>query len=82
MQIVLEQIQNYFVENSEPQYGRKVGLLSLLFGCHHSELGRPFTIHKNSYRACVRCGARRPFNTKTLETYGRFYFPVQNGGGN
>lgn len=56
-------------------FGRKVGLLTKLFGCSHEDMGRPFTHGKATYRSCLHCGARKPFNLDTFETQGYFYFP-------
>jgi len=53
----------------------KIGLLTKLFGCRHKDLSRPFTAGRTSYRACTECGARREFNTQSLETSGPFFFP-------
>lgn len=53
----------------------EIGFLAGLFGCRHKELSRPFTIGKESYRACPNCGARREFDPVSLKTYGHFYFP-------
>jgi len=32
-------------------------LLNFLFGCHHSNLSRVFTIRRRTYRVCYDCGA-------------------------
>ncbi|HSK73497.1 MAG TPA: hypothetical protein VK892_17495 [Pyrinomonadaceae bacterium] len=56
-------------------FGRKMGVMARLFGCWHYDLSRPFTRGKTAYRSCMQCGARRQFNTETLETHGSFYFP-------
>jgi len=32
-------------------------LLDLMFGCHHSNLSRVFTICGRTYRVCCDCGA-------------------------
>jgi DNA-directed RNA polymerase specialized sigma24 family protein len=56
-------------------FGQKVGLIAKLFGCWHENLSRPFGSGRSAYRACLNCGARKRFNTETLETYGTFYFP-------
>ena len=32
-------------------------LLNFLFGCHHSNLSRVFTIRRRTYRVCCDCGA-------------------------
>ena len=56
-------------------FGKKMGLVTKLFGCWHENLSRPFTQGKTSYRSCLECGARKQFNAETLETYGNFYAP-------
>ena len=56
-------------------FGRKVSLITKLFGCWHGDMGRPFTNGKMAYRTCLKCGARRQFDPQTMETYGNFYFP-------
>ncbi len=56
-------------------FGEKVGVISKLFGCGHSNISRPFTQEKIGYRSCLQCGARKQFDTETLETFGSFYYP-------
>lgn len=56
-------------------FGAKIGLTASLFGCWHERVSRPFTEGKSAYRACLNCGARKPFDTETLETKDRFYYP-------
>ncbi|HYP49893.1 MAG TPA: hypothetical protein VEQ34_03055 [Pyrinomonadaceae bacterium] len=53
---------------------KSVGILASLFGCRHSQLSRPFSSLNDTYRVCIKCGARRRFNPNTLQTFGRFYF--------
>jgi len=56
-------------------FGEKVGIFVRLFGCGHRNLSRPFSHKTVAYRACLQCGARKQFNTQTLETVGGFYNP-------
>ena len=56
-------------------FGAKVGIFAKLFGCDHSNVSRPFTTGKTSYRTCLGCGARKQFNSETLQTFGSFYYP-------
>jgi uncharacterized membrane protein len=35
-----------------------VTALDFLFGCHHHNLSRVFTIHGRTYRVCCECGAK------------------------
>ena len=56
-------------------FGKKVGVLASLFGCWHEQITRPFMEGNSAYRACLHCGARKPFNPETLETDRRFYYP-------
>ena len=37
---------------------RLVATLDFLFGCHHSQLSRVFTIDGRTYRVCCDCGAK------------------------
>jgi hypothetical protein len=56
-------------------FGEKVGLLGKFFGCWHEEISRPFSQGQIAYRSCLKCGARKQFDSKTLKTHGAFYFP-------
>ena len=40
--------------------------LDFLFGCHHSNLSRVFTIEGHSYRVCCGCGARFKYSLDTM----------------
>lgn len=62
-------------ETKAQSFGRKLGLISRLVGCSHRELSRPFIDGNTSYKCCLKCGARRQFNTETFETFGSFYYP-------
>lgn len=77
MQAVLEQIKitESLVNQTGETFGIKIGLLAQLFGCWHKQISRPFTIGNDSYRACLHCGARKPFDTETLKTFGSFHYP-------
>lgn len=61
----------------ERVFGPKLDLVTRLFGCRHQNVGRPFNSGKTAYRSCLGCGARKRFNTETLETHGTFYFPPE-----
>ena len=56
-------------------FGKKIGLITTLFGCWHNNISRPFVNGKIAYRSCLQCGARKQFNPETLKTDGKFYFP-------
>ena len=60
-------------------FGKKLGLLTRVFGCQHRNVSRPFSEGRTGYRACINCGARRQFNPRTLETHGAFYAPPPAG---
>lgn len=45
-----------------------------LFGCWHKNMGRPITSGGETYRACLDCGARRPFDTNAWNMYGPYYY--------
>lgn len=59
----------------ERAFGKKLGLLTKLVGCQHPRISRPFGTGEASYRSCLSCGARKPFNPRTLETSNTFYCP-------
>ena len=48
-------------------------LLEALFGCWHRRMSWPVTRDGQTYRACLKCGVRRSFDTKTWKTFGSFY---------
>ena len=41
-------------------------LLNFLFGCHHSNLSRVFTIRRRTYRVCCDCGAEFDYSIKEM----------------
>lgn len=77
MQRVLEQnrIAANLINRTDGAFGAKIGLFGKVFGCWHKHLSRPFTNVNGSYRACLDCGARKHFDTKTLKTFGSFHYP-------
>ena len=40
--------------------------LEFLFGCHHNNLSRVFTISRRSYRVCCDCGAQFRYSLDTM----------------
>lgn len=70
-----ENVLDTIVEFRREDLGRKVGIIASLFGCWHKDLGRPFNLKDQAYRACTDCGARRKFDTNTFITSGPFYYP-------
>jgi hypothetical protein len=58
----------------ERVFGAKIGLTASILGCWHIKLTRPFMDGKVSYQTCLHCGARKPFNSKTLKNYGGGYY--------
>lgn len=77
MQLILE--QNLLAETSvarqSTQHGNKIGFIASLFGCWHKRLTRPFTSDKNTYMACVECGARKMVDAKEFKVSRAFYYP-------
>ena len=51
------------------------GVLRRGFGCWHLQLSLPFTRDNETYRTCVRCGARRRFDLDQWAMVGAFYHP-------
>ena len=77
MEAILHQkyIAEALINKTEGAFGKKLGFLAKVFGCWHKELSRPFTNRNASYRACLKCGARKKFNPTTLKTSGTFFYP-------
>jgi len=46
----------------------RVRMLDFLFGCHHSNLSRAFTIDGRTYRVCCNCGAKFDYSLKYMCT--------------
>ena len=40
--------------------------LDFLFGCHHRNLSRVFTINGRTYRVCCGCGAKFDYSLETM----------------
>lgn len=55
---------------------RRPSLVASLFGCWHGSLSRPITVEGETYVACLRCGARRRFDSERMKPSGPYYFPV------
>ena len=72
MQAVLEQnnIAKQVINRSQEVFGAKIGIFAKLFGCWHKQLTRPFTYGKDSYRACLHCGARQKFDAEQMKNGG------------
>ena len=43
-----------------------ITLLDFLFGCHHSNLSRVFTIRRRTYRVCCDCGAEFVYSLQRM----------------
>ena len=75
MRSVTQQKSNSVPAGAGEVFGSKIGWMATVFGCWHRKLSRPFTRGKNSYRVCLQCGARKPFNPETMTTARGFYYP-------
>ena len=64
-----------FINQTNKEFGSRIGVFGKLFGCWHKNLTKPFTIENFSYRACLRCGARQPFDPQNLKITGSFHYP-------
>jgi len=56
-------------------FGEKVGLIATILGCWHSNVSRPFGGGSSTYRTCLDCGARQPFDLKNFKSRWRYYYP-------
>ena len=50
------------------------GWLTRLFGCRHRQMSPPFTGGEETYRSCMRCGARRLFDVERGRMMGAYYY--------
>jgi hypothetical protein len=77
MQAILDQnyIADAMIHNTATNFGEKVGVIASLFGCWHPKMGRPITVGRESYCACLECGARKPFDAEKLKVSNSFYYP-------
>lgn len=41
-------------------------ILNFLFGCHHSNLSRVYTIRMRTYRVCCDCGVEFDYSLDTM----------------
>jgi hypothetical protein len=41
-------------------------VMDYLFGCHHKNLSRVFTINKHSYKVCCDCGKAFDYSLETM----------------
>jgi hypothetical protein len=41
-------------------------VFDFLFGCHHSNLSRVFTIRRQTYRVCCDCGTAFKYSLETM----------------
>lgn len=46
--------------------GSVVAILHFVFGCHHQNLSRVFTIHGRTYRVCCDCGAEFKYSLRNM----------------
>ncbi len=77
MQLILEQdgIAPALTAHKDVPRGRKIGIFGAVFGCWHKRITRPFADSRNSYVACLECGARRDFDTENFRLTRSFYYP-------
>ncbi|KAA6456271.1 hypothetical protein DYQ86_26100 [Acidobacteria bacterium AB60] len=45
-------------------------IMNLLFGCRHRELSRAFTSEGETYKVCLKCGARLRYSWQTMSLVG------------
>jgi hypothetical protein len=54
--------------------------LTRVFGCWHTDMSRPATHYKETYRVCLDCGARRRFDPVAWEMIGDYYYSEASAG--
>jgi len=55
-------------------------LIKFLFGCHHYNLSRVFTINKHTYCVCCDCGAEFDYSLETMSIRSQHISPWTLGG--
>jgi hypothetical protein len=75
MKLDQNRIAQTVLHRNERAFGEKIGIMGKIFGCWHKQLSRPFSNQRESYRACLNCGARKHFDAENLKTFGPFYYP-------
>jgi hypothetical protein len=48
-----------------------ITILDFLFGCHHINLSRVFTLGGETYRVCCDCGAKYTYSLEAMSMKGR-----------
>ena len=43
-----------------------MAIFDFVFGCHHGELSRVFTIERRTYRVCCNCGAKFDYSLESM----------------
>jgi hypothetical protein len=51
-----------------------LAILDFLFGCHHLQLSRVFTLQGETYQVCCDCGARFAYSLETMSIERRLPF--------
>jgi hypothetical protein len=46
-------------------------VLDFLFGCHHVQLSRVFTLKGETYKVCCDCGAKFAYSLETMSVQRR-----------
>ena len=47
-------------------FARLVVILDFLFGCHHGNISRVFTLEGETYKVCCGCGAKFAYSLQTM----------------
>jgi uncharacterized membrane protein len=59
-----------------------VAALDFLFGCHHNNLSRVFTLEGQTYRVCCDCGAKFKYSLTSMSVeYGSSWEPMLSRSG-
>jgi hypothetical protein len=49
-----------------PLVGKLLAILDFVFGCHHPNLSRVFTLSGRTYRVCCGCGAKFEYSLRGM----------------
>ena len=66
--------QNALRPDSSEPVSAPVRWLTRIFGCWHARMNGPLTQNNETYRTCMKCGARRHFNLGQSKMTGAYYY--------
>ena len=77
MQAIQVRLTQHAARLDEPErVSTPMRWLTRIFGCWHGKMNSPFTHNNETYRTCMKCGARRRFNLVRAKMTGAYYYAL------